>query len=154
MVKPFFLKTGQLGSVMREADKIALSLLRIRLASLGKGELLNSKLIHLHIPEGAIPKDGPSAGITAYFALESAALGILCKPGLAMTGEINLVGMVTAVGGIKEKVIAADRAGATELILPEQNREDYDEEVPPSAKKFRGVYFISSIDQAREKVFG
>lgn len=147
-------QTGQLGSVMREADKLALSLQRIRLAELNKTNLIENKLIHLHIPQGAIPKDGPSAGITACFSLESAILKKVARPKLAMTGEITLSGMVTAVGGIKEKVIAAANAGIEILILPKTNEKDYREEVPDSAKKkFTEIYFVESIDEARPIVF-
>lgn len=147
-------QTGQLGSVMREADKIALSLQRLQLEKLHKTNLIENKLIHLHIPQGAIPKDGPSAGITAFFSLESAILRKVARQKLAMTGEITLSGMVTAVGGIKEKVIAAANAGIEILILPKTNRKDYEEEVPDSAKKrFTEVHFVESTDEARPIVF-
>lgn len=147
-------QTGQLGSVMKEADKLALSLQRIRLAELNQTEKIENKLIHLHIPQGAVPKDGPSAGITACFSLESSIENRPVRQKLAMTGEITLSGMVTAVGGIKEKVIAAANAGIEILILPKSNEKDYLEEVPESAKhKFREVHFVESIDEARSIVF-
>ena len=147
-------QTGQLGGVMKEADKLALSLQRIRLAKLNQTEKIENKLIHLHIPQGAVPKDGPSAGITACFSLESAIENKPVRQKLAMTGEITLSGMVTAVGGIKEKVIAAANAGIEVLILPKSNEKDYLEEVPESAKhKFHEVYFVESIEEARRIVF-
>lgn len=149
-----FSQTGMLGNVMREADKIALSLLRKWLADINEPNFLDDKLVHLHVPAGAIPKDGPSAGITAYFALESAKRHRPIRPKLAMTGEINLVNMITAVGGIREKVIAAANAGVEELILPKNNKDDFEEDVPEKAKqKFKKVYFVENIDEAREIIF-
>ena len=120
--------TGNLGQVMKESASTALSFLRNQAESLGlKAEDFSSQDIHLHIPAGAIPKDGPSAGITMLTALSSAFTQRKIKPRLAMTGEITLRGRVLPVGGIKEKILAAKRAGMTDIILCEENRRDVQE---------------------------
>lgn len=145
-------QTGLPGSVMKEANKVALSLLRVELEKKNKSDVLEGKSIHIHIPEGAVPKDGPSAGITTFCSLYSAAFKKLARPLVAMTGEITLAGNVTAVGGIKEKVIAAENAGIREVILPKSNQRDLDD-VPKSAKENLTFHFVESIGEVLDVVF-
>jgi ATP-dependent Lon protease len=142
--------TGKLGEVMRESAQAALSCVRARAISLGLPQDFHRKFdIHLHIPEGATPKDGPSAGITMATAMASALTLRPIKPSLAMTGEVTLRGRVLAVGGIKEKILAARRAGATVVLLPRANQRDL-EELPESARKGLRLVLVSSIDQVFE----
>src|SRR5690606_29523440 len=117
--------TGNLGQVMKESASTALSYIKANYKKLGVDpELFKTKNIHIHVPEGATPKDGPSAGITMLTALTSALTGRKVKPNLAMTGEITLRGIVLPVGGIKEKVLAAKRSGIKEVIMCWQNEKD------------------------------
>jgi ATP-dependent Lon protease len=126
--------TGQLGEVMRESAQAALSLVKGKAAGLGLDPATFAKSdIHIHVPAGAIPKDGPSAGVAMYTALVSLLTNRTVRSDTAMTGEISLRGLVLPVGGIKEKVVAAARAGLTTVILPARNRKDY-EEVPEAAR--------------------
>jgi ATP-dependent Lon protease len=126
--------TGQLGEVMRESVQAALSLVKGRAESLGiDPKLFENSDIHVHVPAGAIPKDGPSAGVAMFTALVSLLTGRTVNSDVAMTGEISLRGLVLPVGGIKEKVVAAARAGLKEVILPARNRKDY-EEIPEAAR--------------------
>ncbi len=126
--------TGQLGEVMRESAQAALSLVKGRAASLGvESRLFETSDIHIHVPAGAIPKDGPSAGVAMFTALVSLLTQRTVRNDTAMTGEISLRGLVLPVGGIKEKVIAAARAGLTTVILPARNRKDY-EDIPEAAR--------------------
>ncbi|MGE5268603.1 MAG: endopeptidase La, partial [Thiohalocapsa sp.] len=126
--------TGQLGEVMRESVQAALSLVKGRAASLGiDPQLFENSDIHIHVPAGAIPKDGPSAGVAMFTALVSLLTGRTVKHDTAMTGEISLRGLVLPVGGIKEKVVAAARAELKQVILPARNRKDY-EEIPEAAR--------------------
>src|SRR5437667_2244538 len=126
--------TGQLGEVMRESAQAALSLIKGKAAGLGLDtKLFDSSDIHIHIPAGAIPKDGPSAGVAMFTALVSLLTGRTVKSDTAMTGEISLRGLVLPVGGIKEKIVAAARAGLGTVILPARNRRDY-EEIPEAAR--------------------
>jgi ATP-dependent Lon protease len=139
-----FKLTGQLGEVMRESAEIAYAFVVEHAASCGaQPEFFEKAFIHLHVPAGATPKDGPSAGITMASALLSLALGRKPARRLAMTGELTLTGQVFPVGGIREKVIAARRAGIRELILPEDNRGDYNE-VPEHIRKGFTVHFAST----------
>ena len=127
--------TGQLGEVMRESAQAALSLVKGRAVSLGiDPKLFEMSDIHIHVPAGAIPKDGPSAGVAMFTALASLLTQRTVRSNTAMTGEISLRGLVLPVGGIKEKVVAAARAGLTTVILPARNRKDY-EEIPETARK-------------------
>jgi ATP-dependent Lon protease len=120
--------TGNLGDVMKESATIALEYLKSHAAEIGIGnEVFDKWDVHIHVPEGAIPKDGPSAGITMATALASAFTQRKVKKNLAMTGEITLRGKVLPVGGIKEKILAAKRAGIREIILSELNRKDLEE---------------------------
>ncbi|HAK52506.1 MAG TPA: endopeptidase La [Gammaproteobacteria bacterium] len=137
-----FKQTGQLGDVMKESAQIAYSYVASNLLDLGAPEhFFDDAFIHLHVPEGATPKDGPSAGVTMATALLSLALGSPVKGDIAMTGELTLTGKVLPVGGIREKVIAAKRAGINELILPQDNERDYDE-IPEYIKEGLEANFV------------
>jgi ATP-dependent Lon protease len=142
--------TGQLGDVMRESAQAALSLLKSRATELGIApEELESSDIHIHVPAGAIPKDGPSAGVAMYIALVSLATGRTVKSELAMTGEVSLRGLVLPVGGIKEKCLAAVRAGIRTVLLPARNRKDL-EEIPHSARDKLEFIWLEHLDEAVE----
>ena len=142
--------TGQLGDVMKESAQAAMSLVKSRADQLGiDAELFRTQDIHVHIPAGAIPKDGPSAGVTMFVALVSLLLGQRVNKDVAMTGEISLRGLVLPVGGIKEKVLAAKRAGLTTVLLPEMNRRDL-EDIPPAASAGIHFEFLTTVDQALE----
>jgi ATP-dependent Lon protease len=135
-----FILTGQLGEVMRESAQAALSLVKSKAAGLGiDPKVFEGSDIHIHVPAGAIPKDGPSAGVAMFTALVSLLTGRTVKSDTAMTGEISLRGLVLPVGGIKEKVIAAARAGLGRVVLPARNRRDY-EEIPEAARN--ALHFI------------
>ncbi len=138
--------TGQLGEVMRESTQIALSLVRSRLAHLIPNFEYSTKDIHVHVPAGAIPKDGPSAGVTMLTALASLLTDRGVKPKLAMTGELTLRGAVTPVGGIKEKVIAAHRAGVETIILAEKNRKDL-LDIPEEIRSNLKFHFVSTASE-------
>lgn len=138
--------TGQLGEVMRESAQIAKSLVKSRLSILGPQINLNKYDIHLHVPSGAIPKDGPSAGITILTSLASLVSRVPVNPKLAMTGEVSLRGKVMPVGGIKEKVIAAHRAGVRQIILCEQNKKDLIE-IPEDIKSDIQFHFVTHINE-------
>ncbi len=138
--------TGSLGEVMKESAKTALSFLRTEGKSLGlSAAKIPQSDIHLHVPAGAIPKDGPSAGVAILAALASAFSGKRVRNDIAMTGEITLRGLVLPVGGIKEKVLAAARAGVKEVFLPEKNRSDL-EEVPSEVKNKLQFHWVSSME--------
>ena len=117
--------TGQLGDVMKESAQLALTLVRERFPA--EAEQLKDHILHLHVPAGAIPKDGPSAGITMTVAMASLLTGKSVDPALAMTGEISLRGRLLPIGGLPEKLLAAQRAGIRTVIIPEDNTEDLDE---------------------------
>ena len=137
--------TGQLGDVMKESATAALSFIRSNATAMGIAEDFFEKLdIHLHIPAGAIPKDGPSAGVTMLTALASLLTGKLIRKDLAMTGEITLRGQVLPVGGIKEKVLAAHRAGIKTIILPKWNEKDL-EEIPKKIQKEIQFHFVDKM---------
>src|SRR5258706_9386162 len=142
--------TGQLGDVMKESAQAALSLVKSRSESLLiPSELFRKQDIHVHIPAGATPKDGPSAGVTLFVALVSMLLGQRVRKDVAMTGEISLRGLVLPVGGIKEKVLAAKRAGISCVLLPAMNKRDL-EEIPAAALEGIRFEFLTTIDQALE----
>ncbi len=137
--------TGNLGDVMKESAVLALEYLKSHAEELGlDAEKFSEWNVHLHVPEGAIPKDGPSAGITMVTALASAFTGRIVKNGIAMTGEITLRGKVLPVGGIKEKILAAKRAGIDEIILSEENRKDL-EEIKQEYIEGLTFHFVHSI---------
>ena len=140
--------TGQLGDVMRESAQAALSLIKNRAASLGIDPVIFEKSdIHIHVPAGATPKDGPSAGVAMFTALYSLLSGRTVRNDTAMTGEISLRGLVLPVGGIKEKVTAAARAGLTRVMLPARNRRDYDD-IPEDTRKALEFIWLEKVDDA------
>jgi ATP-dependent Lon protease len=142
--------TGQLGDVMRESAQAALSYIRTRAEDLGlEDDLFEKYDIHVHVPEGAIPKDGPSAGVTIATSLVSMLSGRPIRHDVAMTGEITLRGKVLPVGGIKEKVLAARRAGISHMILPEKNEKDLSE-IPEDTRQKMKFHFVNSADQVFE----
>ncbi len=139
--------TGQLGDVMKESAQAALSWIKARTAALGINDtLLETSDLHLHVPAGATPKDGPSAGVTMLTTLVSTLTGKLVAEGLAMTGEITLRGQVLPVGGIKAKVLAAHRAGITRVMLPERNRKDL-VDIPGEVLRGLEVSFVQTMDE-------
>jgi ATP-dependent Lon protease len=139
--------TGQLGDVMKESAQAALSYVRSHARDLGVEEtFLEKHDIHVHIPAGAIPKDGPSAGITLFIALASLLRNTCVRPDVAVTGEITLRGAVLPVGGIKEKVLAAHRAGIKTVILPERNQKDL-VDVPEQARRELTIQFVKRMDE-------
>jgi len=139
--------TGQLGDVMQESAQAALSYIRGRAQALGLSrEFYRNMDLHLHVPEGAIPKDGPSAGITMATALASALAKIPVRRDIAMTGEITLRGKVLAIGGIKEKLLAALRAGIFEVILPRANEKEI-AELPDNIKNTIKLHFVDNMDE-------
>ena len=145
--------TGQLGDVMKESAEIAYSFVSAHLEGLGaKAGYFDEISVHLHVPEGATPKDGPSAGVTMASALLSLARGRRVARKLAMTGELTLTGRVLPVGGIREKVIAARRIGVMELILPDDNRHDVDE-LPDYLKEGLLVHFAKTYRDVAEVAF-
>jgi ATP-dependent Lon protease len=142
--------TGQLGDVMKESATAALSFIRSHAESLGvEARFFESHDIHIHIPAGAIPKDGPSAGVTMLTALTSLLTGTSVKKNLAMTGEITLRGRVLPVGGIKEKVLAAHRAGIKTLVLPKLNEKDL-EDIPEKVRKEITFHFVERMIEVLE----
>jgi len=146
--------TGQLGNVMEESSQIAYTVARARLDSdLASSSYFDNVDIHMHVPEGATPKDGPSAGVTMTTAMLSLALGKPVKNDLAMTGEISLTGKVLPVGGIKEKTMAARRAGIKCIVFPAGNRRDFDE-MPEYLKEGLEVHFADDYSTVYEVAFG
>jgi ATP-dependent Lon protease len=142
--------TGQLGDVMKESARAALSFIRSHAKDLGiPDDFYDNQEIHIHVPAGAIPKDGPSAGVTMLCALASLLTGKPVSSDLAMTGEITLRGQVLPVGGIKEKVLAAHRAGIKEIILPKWNENDL-EDVPKKVLKDMEFHFVETMDKVIE----
>ncbi len=139
--------TGQLGDVMKESAQAALSLVKSRAAQLGIDPAAFEGDIHVHVPAGAIPKDGPSAGVAMFMSLTSLLLRRAINPTTAMTGEISLRGLVLPVGGIREKVVAAARAGITTVMLPARNRRDWDD-IPPSARDKLRFVWLETVDDA------
>jgi ATP-dependent Lon protease len=140
--------TGQLGDVMKESAQAALSLVKSNAERLGvEDTMLRDSDIHIHIPAGAIPKDGPSAGVAVYTALVSLVTGKTARSDVAMTGEISLRGLVLPVGGIKEKVVAAARAGIQTVLLPARNRKDFDD-IPEEARKKLHFIWLENVNEA------
>ncbi len=142
------LLTGQLGEVMRESAQAALSLVKSMAATLKIDPALFEKSdIHVHVPAGATPKDGPSAGVAMFMALTSLLTGRIIRSDTAMTGEISLRGLVLPVGGIKEKVVAAAAAGITRVMLPARNKRDYDD-IPDEVRKALEFVWLEKVDDA------
>jgi ATP-dependent Lon protease len=140
--------TGQLGEVMRESAQAALSIVKNRAGSIGIDETRLAKTdIHIHIPAGAIPKDGPSAGVAMFTALVSLLTERNVRNDTAMTGEISLRGLVLPVGGIKEKIIAAHRAGIKRVMLPARNRKDF-EDIPEEVRRELEFVWLERVDEA------
>jgi ATP-dependent Lon protease len=143
--------TGQLGDVMKESAQAALSWVRSHARPLGIEESFFERVdLHLHVPEGAIPKDGPSAGITLVTALASLLTGRPVRSRVAMTGEMTLSGRVLPVGGIKEKVLAAHRLGIKEVILPKRNEKAVKEDIPANVQTDLKIHLVSSIEEVLE----
>ena len=146
--------TGQIGDVMQESTKAALTWVRSKSLELGlDADFYKDMDIHVHVPAGSIPKDGPSAGVTMVTAITSALTNTTIKPSLAMTGEITLSGHVLPVGGIKEKVLAARRAGIRELILPLQNQKNVQEDIQPELLKDIKIHYVRMIDEVLNLAF-
>merc|ERR1712070_662397 len=146
--------TGKLGDVMMESSQIAYTVARARLSEINiDNQFFDNTDIHMHVPEGATPKDGPSAGIAMVTSMLSLALDRPIRNDLAMTGEVSLTGKVMAVGGIKEKIMGGRRAGVTKIILPGANQRDYDE-IPDYLKEGLDVHFAHDYGEVYEIVFG
>ena len=145
--------TGQLGDVMKESATISLSLIRSRLLNAESGLNFLTSDIHIHVPSGATPKDGPSAGVTIFSALTSLITGQTVDPNLAMTGEITLSGAVLPVGGIKEKILAAHRAGITKVILPRENERDLDD-VPDDVRCELSFVLVETVEEVLQEALG
>ncbi|MDV3238021.1 MAG: AAA family ATPase, partial [Gammaproteobacteria bacterium] len=149
-----FKLTGQLGDVMKESAEIAYSYVASHLKQYqGDPTFFDESFVHLHVPEGATPKDGPSAGITMAAALLSLARGERVKRPVAMTGELTLTGQVLPIGGVREKIIAARRSRIFEVILPEANRRDYDE-LPEHVRQGMTVHFAGHFRDVAAVLFG
>jgi ATP-dependent Lon protease len=143
--------TGQIQDVMRESMQAALSWVRSNAVSLGIDEdFLTKNDLHIHVPAGAIPKDGPSAGVTIATALVSLLTERPVRPLLAMTGEITLSGNVLPIGGVKEKFLAARRAGVKDLIFPADNRQNVEEDVLPEQLEGVNVHYANTINEVLE----
>jgi ATP-dependent Lon protease len=139
--------TGQLGDVMKESAQTAVTLVKAQAARLGfPTEGLDKQDLHIHVPAGAIPKDGPSAGVAMFMSLASLLANRTVRSDVAMTGEISLRGLVLPVGGIKEKVIAAARAGIRKVILPSRNQKDL-EDIPESARQRLEIVWVERVDE-------
>lgn len=145
--------TGKLGDVMKESARAAISYIRANSKKLGISENFHkNKDIHIHVPEGAVPKDGPSAGITMAAAVVSALIGEPVRRDIAMTGEITLRGRVLPIGGLKEKSLAAYRAGIKDIIIPEENKADI-EDIPDEIRKKLNFIPVNSMTAVIENVF-
>jgi ATP-dependent Lon protease len=145
--KPGLTLTGQLGDVMKESAQIALSYVRGHASELGiESPHFDERSFHVHVPAGAIPKDGPSAGVTMVTALTSLLTGRPVKHTVGMTGEVTLQGRVLPIGGVKQKVLAAHAAGLTDVVLPERNRGDLDD-VPEEVRRQMTFHLAMTIDE-------
>jgi ATP-dependent Lon protease len=145
--KPGLTLTGQLGDVMKESAQIALSYVRGHASELSIDTTqFEDRSFHVHVPAGAIPKDGPSAGVTMVTALTSLLSGRPVKHTVGMTGEVTLQGRVLPIGGVKQKVLAAHAAGLTDVVLPERNRGDLDD-VPEEVRDAMSFHFAMTIDE-------
>jgi ATP-dependent Lon protease len=144
--EPGLLLTGQLGEVMKESAQIALSHVRANAARLGIPAEALDRRFHVHVPAGAVPKDGPSAGITMATAITSLLTGRAVRPEVGMTGELTLQGRVLPIGGVKQKVLAAHRAGLREVVLPRRNGPDLDD-VPERVREAMTFHLADSLDE-------
>ena len=143
-----FTVTGQLGDVMKESVQIAVSLVKSMFPD--RASLFEENDLHIHVPEGAVPKDGPSAGITMTTALASLVSGKMVAPTMAMTGEVSLRGVVTPIGGLPEKLMAASRAGIQTVFIPKENEDDLDE-VPEEVKEKLTIVPVGDVKEVLEK---
>jgi ATP-dependent Lon protease len=151
--------TGKLGEVIRESAQIALSWTKAHAYALGVTDdpstmILNDRDLHVHMPEGSIGKEGPSAGTALLSAFVSLFTKIPISPDIAMTGEISLVGQVLPVGGLKEKILAAHRAGIKTILAPAANRADIEENVPESVKTGIRFVYVEDVKEVLVEVFG
>jgi ATP-dependent Lon protease len=145
--KPGLTLTGQLGDVMKESAQIALSYVRGHASELDiDPSVFEDRSFHVHVPAGAIPKDGPSAGVTMVTALASLLSGRPVRHTVGMTGEVTLQGRVLPIGGLKQKVLAAHAAGLTDVVLPERNRGDLDD-VPEEVREAMNFHVAMTIDE-------
>jgi ATP-dependent Lon protease len=142
--EPRLTLTGQLGDVMKESAQIALSFVRSHADALGIDPKVLDRSIHVHVPAGAVPKDGPSAGVTMVTALTSLATGRPVRSEVGMTGEVTLNGRVLPIGGVKQKLLAAQRAGLTEVFLPQRNEADLDD-VPEDVREQVAVHLVGDV---------
>ncbi|MCW2758825.1 MAG: ATP-dependent protease La, partial [Nocardioidaceae bacterium] len=142
--EPGLTLTGQLGDVMKESAQIALSFVHAHADQLGIDQSFFDKAIHVHVPAGAVPKDGPSAGVTMTTALVSLATGRPVRGDVGMTGEVSLTGKVMPIGGLKQKLLAAQRAGLTEVFAPRRNEPDLDD-VPADVLEAVTVHLVSDV---------
>jgi ATP-dependent Lon protease len=143
--------TGQLGDVMKESAQTALSWVRAHARQLGIEESFFERVdLHLHVPEGAIPKDGPSAGVTLVTAIVSLLTERPVRPRVAMTGEMTLSGRVLPVGGIKEKILAAHRLGIKEVLVPRRNEKAVKEDIPDNVRQDLQIRLVATIEQVLE----
>ncbi len=143
-----FKLTGKLGDVMRESAQIALSVVRTRMRDYGvAADFLEKHDLHVHVPEGAVPKDGPSAGVALTCAILSALANAPARADVAMTGEITLLGDVLPIGGVKEKLLAAYRAGVTDILLPRENERDL-EKIDAQILEKMHITLLDSVDEA------
>jgi ATP-dependent Lon protease len=148
--KEDFILTGQLGEVMRESARAGLSWIRAHASELGiTRETFEKNTLHIHVPAGAIPKDGPSAGITMATAIASALTGIPVRKDVAMTGEITLRGRVLPIGGLKSKILAAHLSGAGMVIIPRKNEKDL-RDIPEEIRKQLKIVLVDSMEQVLE----
>jgi len=145
--------TGQLGDVMKESAQISRSLIRSRLPLFSSGFVFNENDLHIHVPSGSVPKDGPSAGIALFTSLASLVTGRKVNPKLAMTGEITLRGSVTPIGGLKEKVLAAHRAGIEKILIPIENKKDL-EDIPDEIKTQLVFKPVSTVEEVIKEALG
>ena len=145
--------TGQLGEVMQESAQAALSWVRSHAAELGlAAEWFAANDVHIHVPAGAVPKDGPSAGVTMATTIVSLVRGIPVDDDVGMTGEITLTGQVLPIGGVREKVLAAERAGLKRVILPLENAHDLDD-LPPETRKDLEFVLVDHVEEVFEDAF-
>jgi ATP-dependent Lon protease len=145
--------TGQLGEVMQESAQAALSWVRSHTEQLGvPADWFAEHDVHVHVPAGAVPKDGPSAGVTMATAIASLVRGTPVAPDLGMTGELTLTGQVLAIGGLREKVLAAQRAGLKRVVLPRENEYDL-EDIPAETKRELEFILVDSIEQVLAVAF-